>query len=297
MNDLRREEPPEPPCRLTFLLYRARSGSTFFGDRLSRHPEILVIPESNVAPRLQFYFKSRQNTETNIEELVEFIYAEQKFKDWGLPASELAKTLHLLPHPDWGSVFKACLVSYAAWKKPEAKVVVFKKGGWYVTNFNALLNFFPEANFIWMLRDPRGVYNSARKALHSEKKTPLGGHVVKDALAWNSFNRALNRALSHWPRKTLIFRYEKFISNPALVLRRVFAFLGVAQLSAAALESLLGGTQHSHLVSPSTSHLHTNITKPPLPDRVQGWEKELNRLEKITLTVLCRRGMWQHGYL
>jgi hypothetical protein len=297
MNDLMREEPPEPPCRLTFLLYRACSGSTFFGDRLSRHPEILVIPESNVAPRLEPYFKGRHDTEKNTEELVDVLYSEQKFKDWGLPASELGKTLHLLPHLDWGSVFRACIVSYTSWKKPEAEVVVFKKGGWYVTNFNALWNFFPEANCIWMLRDPRGVYNSARKALHSEKPPPLKGHVVKDALAWNSFNRALNRALSHWPRKTCILRYEQFTFNSALVLRRVFAFLKVAQLFAAALESLLGGAQHSHLVSPSTSHLHTNITKPPLPDRVQGWEKELNPLEEIILSVLCRRGIWQHEYL
>ena len=43
--------------QLAFLVFRSRSGSTLFGDRLGRHPEIIVAPETNALPRLVLYFK------------------------------------------------------------------------------------------------------------------------------------------------------------------------------------------------------------------------------------------------
>ena len=45
--------------QLYFLAFRSCSGSTLFGDKPGRHPEIKVVLESNALSRLVLYFKMK----------------------------------------------------------------------------------------------------------------------------------------------------------------------------------------------------------------------------------------------
>ena len=44
---------------LAFFVFRSRSGSTLFADRLGRHPEIVVAPETNALRNLVLYFENK----------------------------------------------------------------------------------------------------------------------------------------------------------------------------------------------------------------------------------------------
>jgi len=282
--------------RLAFLVYRSRSGSTFFGDRLSRHPEVLVTPESNVAFRLVNYFKNRHGKDISRRKLVEYIYSDQKFKDWKLPQENLAEVLHEYSELNWATTFYACCRAYQEWKKQEAKVVVFKKSGWYYKNTDLLLSTFPDSLIICMLRDPRAVYNSACKALHSETKKPMAGNILKNAFGWWDYVNRLFAAEKQWPGRVLKVRYESFLPDISGKLTSIWRELGVLELDNIKLKEILDQQAESHLVTSSTRHLHGNVGQRPIIERAEGWKHELPSWRARLIRLICKKGMGICGY-
>lgn len=279
---------------LAFLVYRARSGSTLFADRLARHPEIVVLPESRVAPRLREFLSG--TVPVSAPEVVRFLFAEQKFKDWRLPEKAVEETLRQADALTWESVFLACVECYRLHFKPEASITVFKKAGWYAENIGLLLDSFPQAKAMCMIRDPRAVYNSARRAIHSEKGRPMASSAWQNAQEWSRYIRLLTLIKQGQPERVFDFRYEDFLENPTSTLAAACRFLGAACPDDRGLEELLAPGNSSHLVTASTSHLHQKVTSPLAPQRARAWEEELNRMQKFLIKTVCRTGMKRYGY-
>ncbi|MFO8163422.1 MAG: sulfotransferase [Desulfatiglandales bacterium] len=282
--------------RLSFLVFRSRSGSTFFGDRLSRHPEVLVTPESNVVPRLVEYFKESPRKDCRKDKLVEYIYNEQKFREWGLPREMLANEFNQLEEADWPTIFFACCKAYRDWQKPEAKVVVFKKSGWYYKNIDLLLETYPGSMGMWIIRDPRAVYNSACKALHSEKKKPMADNIFENAFGWRDFAKRLSKAKDKWRGRVLTVLYESFLSDVSGTLNYIWQRLGLQILNNIELNELVEQPGYSHLVTSSTSHLHCNVTQGPIFERAEKWKDELPRWRSTLIRLICKKDMRIHGY-
>jgi hypothetical protein len=281
---------------LAFLVYRSRSGSTFFADRLNRHPKVLVIPESNVAPRLLKYFSRIYGKNVEHKKLVEYIYSENKFKEWDLPIEKLLEAFNKQHDLSWEKTFFICCKTYRNWKKPKAKVVVFKKSGWYYKNVDLLLSKFRDVVTIWMLRDPRAVYNSARKALHSEKNRPMAKHILKNALGWEDYVNRLIRAEKKWPDQVYRIKYENLLLDVFHHLNAIWNKLGVGELTDKELNTILDQQNSSHLVTISTKHLHSNVIKKPLFERSEMWKYELPKWKAYLIYLICRKGMHITGY-
>jgi hypothetical protein len=279
---------------LAFLVYRARSGSTLFADRLARHPEIVVLPESRVAPRLQELFSGTAPIPAT--EIVRFLFAEQKFKDWQLPETKLEAALRQEQSPTWESVFLACVKCYRQHFKPGASIAVFKKAGWYADNLQLLMQSFPQAKAIGLVRDPRAIFNSARRAIHSEKGKPMASNVWRNAREWNRYIRLLASIKQDQPSRIFDFRYEDFLENPTSTLAGACSFLGAPCPDDHGLEELLALRSSSHLVTASTIHLHQKVASPLAPQRARAWKEELNGMQKVLIAVICRVGMKQYGY-
>jgi hypothetical protein len=166
MTEKRNVEP-----RMSFLLFRSRSGSTFLGDRLGRHPDVMVIPESDAAPNLVKFFKKNKSFCPGIDswKLINFLFSELKLSDWGLPKEVLNNEIVARNASDWASIFHILCRTYRDWQKPGVNAVVFKKSGWYCRNMDLLLSTYPGSVMIGIIRDPRAVYNSARKSIKIEK--------------------------------------------------------------------------------------------------------------------------------
>ncbi|MCF8111445.1 MAG: sulfotransferase [Desulfobacteraceae bacterium] len=284
--------------RLVFLLFRSRSGSTFFGDRLSRHPEVLVTPESRAAPRLYEYFhkKEIQKKEIDHHKLTEYLLVEQKLREWNLPREKLLQGLKGYNVNDWASVFRTLCKIYRDWKKPEARVVVFKKSGWYYKNINRLLSTYPDSIAIWMIRDPRAIYNSARKAIHSENNKPMAGNILKNALGWREYMNRLLFSEQQRPDRNLPVYYEYLLHDLSGVLSEIWQKLGVRTLRTAELNEILEERKASHLVTKSTKHLHDNVYQEPLIEHANKWEKELPASQKMLIRIICKKEMKRHGY-
>jgi hypothetical protein len=285
-----------PDPRLAFLVFRSRSGSTFFGDRLSRHPQVLVTPESNLAPKLIKLFGSRRAEPPTAPAIADYVLLEPKFRHWNLPREDLVNALEKHKPQDWSAVFQVICRAYRDHQKPEASVVVFKNSGWYYENLEFLLSIFTGSQAIGIIRDPRAVFNSARKALHSEKGEPLAGNILANALGWRRYIKILEEARVKHPELIYTIKYEFFVNDLQASLNSTWETLRVSQLSQSHILDILEKIDDSHLVSKAVAHLHSNVLKAPMPEVAQKWRSELPRWQALLIGHICRHGMREHGY-
>lgn len=91
----------------------------------------------------------------------------------------------------------------------------------YVERYaDTILNAYPDAQMIHMLRDPRDRYASAIK------RWPNGKGQVGGATArWLYSVRLAERNLAKYPTRYLVVRYESLVSQPEETMQRVCAFL------------------------------------------------------------------------
>ncbi len=282
--------------RLAFLVFRSRSGSTFFGDRLNRHPQLLVTPESNLAPKLIKFLGSRRAEPPTASAIADHIFLEPKFRQWNLPRENLVHALNTCVPLDWSSVFQIICRVYRDHQKPEAGVVVFKNSGWYYENIDLLLSTFSGSSALGVVRDPRAVFNSARKALHSEKKRPMAENVFKHALGWRRHIRLLEQTEVKHSGRIHRFKYETFIHDLPGTLNQAWKSLGLRQLNKSEFTDIMDSRNDSHLVSESARHLHSNVLREPMPELAQKWRSELPRWQAFIIRHICAKEMREFGY-
>ena len=280
-----------------FMVFRGRSGSTLIGDRFSRHPDILVTPESEMARRLAAYFKRQDGLKNiNYSDLAEYLKQEQKLRDWKFSWKDLEERFYSSQVKSWADALYVICQLYKDTNKKTAKLVIIKKNSWNYKNINTLLSINPKIKSIWIVRDPRAVYSSARKAIHSQTKKPLARNIIHSALDWLDYMQRLSEAERKWKDRIIKIRYEDFLKNMPGELNKAWQKVGVHSLNEKTLETELTKIETSHLVMNSTAHLHTNLSKAPQLSRIEGWKKELPFWRSMLIDLICKRKMKEFGY-
>lgn len=288
--------------RLSFLVYLSRSGSTFFGERLNRHPDVLIVPESTAAPRLRSYFEEHEKKGSGdcprAEALVDMLLEERKLVNWGLTRDYLLDVFRAESPGHWADAFRLLCAAYRNHKKPAATVVVFKKSAWYWKRIDVLLTAFADAQSIWMVRDPRAIFNSARQSIYSETNRPMSESVVKSAREWCVFIDRLEMARERWGDRVHPVRYESMLQDVSGAVQSAWQALGVdvpgMDQVAAWLETASG--EVSHLITPATQHLHSNVSRPAQTACAEKWRSELPQRHALWIRWVCRKGMKAWDY-
>jgi hypothetical protein len=96
--------------------------------------------------------------------------------------------------------------------------VVGDKWPWYIDHIDLIFKAFPTAKFIYNVRDPRGIWNSAQRF----KERQWGDRVLNEMLT-------KDRRISSYLQKQnfITIRYEDLVCQPADTCRRLYQFLGV----------------------------------------------------------------------
>lgn len=283
--------------RVGFIVYVSRSGSTLFGDRLSIQPEVTVVPESNFIPRIITYLNTEAvDSKGSYYALYEFLVREKKFEEWGLPLEYCLDQLNKDRPKDWKSIALSILGAYSNYFKPDARIILLKKSGWYARNIETLLRTFSDSICLSIVRDPRAVYSSSKRALHSVHGQPLEASTIRLGIKWRRFCRYIEGAKHRFPTQVFEARYEDLISDPGGTLESCFNFLGVTCPSSE-VQEIVGGNGNGRLVGLSTKHLHPNVNGPIEKSRVSSWRRDLGAVDIMLINCLCRGEMIKKGYL
>ena len=197
-----------------------RSGSNLLRLVLNSHPHIAIPHPPHFmryfAPLAPAYGDLRQ--ERNRRKLVRDAQGllRRHIHPWEHPID--AERVFAQSTP---SVFGVVGAFYEEYRRAEGKPRWGCKSTFIVHHVPEVRAEYPHARFIWLVRDPRDVAASAKRAVFNHF------HPYRTARLWAEQQGLAAAALDeHGPGVVHLIRYEELVADPEPVLRRLCDFLG-----------------------------------------------------------------------
>lgn len=275
--------------RFSFLVYAARSGSTFLARQLSSATaDLIVLPEF----RLPYFLLIR--SEANVralgsEGLHTLMGLDPQMPDsLGLSREALGR-IAAVSAEGTRSILECVTKEFAAAHGVSSGHTLIKLGGALAFR-DRISALFPQARYVHLLRDGRGVVASL---LNTEKAYFPGedmgrGDVVHCAKGWNRHLNQVRRAEEEGA-PILTVRYEDLSADPAPVVAAVLDFLEAKPAAGSHRPSY-------YRVSEAERGLHRNVDGPALAQRARAWESSLAPWQGIAAEWWTRRSLGRHGY-
>ena len=267
-----------------FLSHFARTGSTFFCDRLSRNKRILIIPESKILTIIsnEFYSIKKINKKFLVT-LIHKLYEDKKFLDYKFQKNDFIKFMYSSKIHNWQNFFFNICLYYRKQYKPHADVIVFKKkeSSKYFLDFK---NVFKSSKIIFMIRDPRGIYFSSKKLKHSITGKNFYKNFFDLSIKYNLYLREIKNILKNLNKDCLILKYEDLIDNFNYQLKKVLSLIKVAEID---LKFLKIQYYKKNIITRRDRHLHDNVKKKIIRDNSRKWEKNISRYQRVLIYLLC----------
>ncbi len=260
-----------PQQQLFFILGRERSGTTLLCNLLNNHPEVFVPPES---PFISFLASKYAGKKTiYAKEFIEDLYKEPYFNLWKVDKEDLLASLKKASKPDFTTFCKIVLQA----KTNKNPACIGDKNPTHSVFARQLQKKFPEAKFIWLIRDYRAQVNSMLKVNFEQK------NCTSLSIRWKKYNQEIYKIYKKNPAKVCLVRYEDLVSIPSKKLKEISAFLGIEFL-----ENLT--INHNHQQQFIPEH-HKSLKKALNTNAVSSWKEELSKEE----IAICERYAGKFG--
>ena len=247
--------PGEPEA--IFIVGSSRSGTTMMRNILERSERIAVARESHFVGHLResegarFYFRHLGDlaADETIRAIVELIYSGefQRRSRWrelspywrwlvdAVPREEMERRLLAAERTERG-LMAAFMRVYA---DARGRPVMGDKTPAHLAYVDLLLEWFPGARIVHMLRDPRAVYVSDLRRRRGKLRRPFSWFsrvpgllpavlLLQTTWVWRGAARRHAAYERRHAAQYRLVRFEDVVSKPDETLGKVFAFLGVA---------------------------------------------------------------------
>ena len=275
---------------LVFLTHMARSGSTLVARELDRLEAVSVGIEESLPDGIVKGEEVLLESPEELDDYLERAWQDEKLAAWGVAPQALKKRLitnHSFPLR-FREILEELLGHYFNHESGgSGEYLVHKKGPYYL-HVDRVREQFPHARFIHIDRDPRGIYNSQKKARRSNSSRTMAEPLTTFAFQY----LAAQHAISRYQREPYfhVVCYEDFVKDPQRKLMRIQELLGLQKLQAnehgSYFERIPGG-QH---------HLHKNLSKEVLPERALSWKQELEASELYFIQHALGKTLRRKGY-
>ena len=222
MNNNRLSEPP------FFIIGAARSGTTLLQYMLRSHPE-LSMPTGESHFFIPFYKRRKEygdlNKLENIHRLLSDIYKSKKqfFQEElhgvNFDTKEFSVKAHEEKRNTIPDLFSFIFEENA---KGEGKLRWGDKTPYYALHCDMLLEMFPDARFIHLIRDGR---DCALSMLNRKKDLKIH-NIYHAAYTWNKYVLTANDFGKRHPECYFEIRYEDILDNPISSMEAICNFLG-----------------------------------------------------------------------
>lgn len=206
-----------------FIIGRPRSGTTMLRSMLDAHPNVRIPLESafikNLFPK---YGKIKKWDEPTIISFYNALIKQPQFNLWTIDNDFLKQELFKIPE---NSTFQdVCIIIYSNavsfFDKKEIKILADKNPP-YTLSIPFLLKIFPDARFIYIVRDYRDNVLSMKNV---DFERPWTASL---AYRWKYYNKKFLKAYSRDKLRFHIVKYEALVCEPEKYLNKLCAFLGI----------------------------------------------------------------------
>lgn len=272
-----------------FIVGNRRSGTTMLRLMLSCHPKIGIPPEGGFAVILGWKYESEsfEHDDTRCRFAKDFMKIDSSI-DWAFTETELIAILDDSEPTSYADALRTIYTSYLGRVYP-GKVRWGDKTTWFADHIQQLFAYFPNAQFIHLVRDGRDVAVSYRGVPH------LTNQIRKIARDW-AINYEKVIAASKKIGQGQIYRlyYEYLVENPELQLKKLCDFLG-EEYSPEMLD--FWRVNRERELEPAR-HMRWKMktTMPVTAKSVGRWKKELTAIEIADFELVAGHVLVRLGY-
>ena len=273
------------PANITFLTYCARSGSTLLASRISSHfSGVVVLPEFRLLQLLSWRSESRVQSMSS-HDLRKLFKRDFQLSNLGLTEKQLKAISEEIAGQSRAEILNAIFEAYRSSHGLEGDHFIVKNGA-ALFEFDALLSIFPNAQFIEITRDPRGVVNSMLNArtIYSYGRAMAGGDPIKASRIWRRFTEASQHFKATYPNKMTTVSYEDLLNNEPSTL----SIIGDSLKKSVDTHSPKGQAT-APVVSAREEGLHKLVHQQNEPSRAFAWKEDLQHDAGVAIeqTLLC----------
>ena len=274
-----------------FIVGANRSGTTLLRLILNAHPNI-AIPEEII------YFGSTM-AGVPIAEWRKPALSEKAYQDF--VADFVDNKCHVLDGIDHQEIKSEILASHQrdfcfpyrtileAWAKHHGKKRWGEKTPGNLFYADILVEMFPDARFIHLVRDPRAGVSSMMKT------TFFPNDIAFNAMSRRKFMRK-GRAILEQAVPTsqrLLLRYEDIVTEPEISIRAICDFIG--ETFEPAMLSFYKDSS-KYMKAEAASSFNKAATKPISAEMLDKWKKHLSSDQVAMVEAVCRKEMQEFNY-
>ena len=262
--------------KVIFIVGAPRSGTTWLQIMLAKHPDIATCQErhlfsSYLAPMRKAWINHRNNN-----------------RGIGLQAA-----ISYDQFVQYQRLFASSVIS-----SKSTKSIFVEKTPAHVRHIEHIIEVFPNAHFIHIVRDPRAVVNSLQAANRSWGTSWAGKGVVENAELWlNDVNFASISAKQH---QEIFYEvsYEQLLEKTDFELYNLFKWIDVIAENEMC-KKIADDAKIDNLKNRNTS-LPWSATKEPegffRSGKQDTWRKELSSDKIAIIENICRYKMIEYDY-
>jgi hypothetical protein len=274
---------------LVFVVGVGRSGTSLLQSMLHAHPAICFAPETSFVRRLVATGRlDRVFRDDGAHGVASFLERDALVVRLGIKSAELrARVLALGDKFEAATLYRDLLSAYVVQRRPDA-VYIGDKDPRSVEFLPFMRRRFPEAYVLHIVRDPRDVLASKKKAAWSRGRS---------ALAHLFAHRVQLRMGREWGaclfgERYVELRYEDLIADPTEALTRVCAALGLPYETR--MLEFTGASRE--LVAEDELDWKRETLGPLLSSNRDKWAGALTPWEAALADAVCGEALRAYGY-
>jgi hypothetical protein len=276
-----------------FIVGRGRSGTTLLQTILDANPNVILPSESRIIIFLKKkYFPVKNWTPKLIDKFIADLYKEKEFsRSWNINKEKLRHTI--LSFPLNKLSFKIlCKIIYLSYLSPFKKTTILLIGDkkpMYSLFLKDMIEVFPDAKFIHLIRDYRDNIVSNRKSFTHK-------NVAHLAYGWKSFNTAIDKEKHKNEANFYTLKYEDLASFPEKYIVEICNFLNIPFYREMLDFHKKVNDVYNDSKPEAIARLHSNMLNPVNTTQINKWKKELTINEIELADFIAGNYAKKYGY-
>lgn len=258
-----------------FICGVPRSGTTMLASMLATNDLCIAPPESDFY--INFYKKHFSNAKSKInsELLIDYINRNYRFKQWGINCDTEIRQLNKIETINYSKVYNILIEKYGrSIEKYHEDSIYVNHTPSNLLNFSIINNLFPDSKWVYIIRDPRAVFNSVKDLdWGANSAISLSNLWLEYLCNYYSIKEGLNE-------KITMVKYEDLLINPEIELKRICDFVNIPYHN-----SMINGNGFD--VPNYSKKQHNLVGKPIQIDRINKWKDTLSTKDIELIEAKC----------